>query len=58
MLNPNEKEFYLSVNVSGCVQGRFIAKNLEDAKEQMQELLSDADFGPLQDIDWDDPSEY
>lgn len=52
------KEFYLCCYVTGYVQGRFVAKDLETAKEQMREFMEDADFGPLQDIDWDEPSEY
>lgn len=58
MSNPNEKEFWLCCYVTGYVQGRFVAADLDKAKEQMREFMSDADFGPLQDIDWDDPSEY
>lgn len=50
------KTYEMTASVTGYVRLSVEAESEEAAKEIFNDHVSDMDFGPLYDIDWEEPS--
>lgn len=49
-----ENEYEVSIPVTGYFRVRVKASSEDDAQAKASEQCSEADFGPLEDIDWEE----
>ena len=47
-----------SFEVNGYVRITVTGETEKELKEKAEQFMSEADFGPLEDIEWSNPKEY